>query len=148
MRVCQEKDKICDNNYEVLQELISKRDGREINSNHNLNQNENNTDNGKGNKLFKRQLTATSQYGDDDIINEEDNNPFIYVTRSRRKQQRLEDKEIIEVDDNNDPNTIEHNTSSTTAKNGSRLFINSSKRTNKNDHMYYDKRSADMSLCQ
>jgi hypothetical protein len=37
----------------------------------------------KSNKLSKRQLTATSQYGDDDMISEQDNNPFIFSQDNR-----------------------------------------------------------------
>ncbi|CAF2836951.1 unnamed protein product [Rotaria sp. Silwood2] len=102
-RTREEKDSTCDDNYEIIQDLIIQRKEYERNSNQNQPLNENNKDNTK--QHIKRQLTSTSRYGDDDI-DEDDNNSFQFVTRNnKRKQQRL--------NDNNDLTVIEHNSPQT-----------------------------------
>ncbi|CAF0809077.1 unnamed protein product [Rotaria sordida] len=144
----EEKDHLCDNNYEIIQELILRREEREKISNDSLNQDEKNLHNGKRNQHFKRQLTSTSQYGEEDINDEENNNPFIFVTRnSKRKQQKVNNKEAIEVNENNDIYMIDNSTPPTTVKNGGRLFVNSRNRTNNNNNnnIYSNSRSYDIS---
>ncbi|CAF3681114.1 unnamed protein product [Rotaria sordida] len=144
----EEKDHLCDNNYEIIQELILRREEREKISNDSLNQDEKNLHNGKRNQHFKRQLTSTSQYGEEDINDEENNNPFIFVTRnSKRKQQKVNNKEAIEVNENNDIYMIDNSIPPTTVKNGGRLFVNSRNRTNNNNNnnIYSNSRSYDIS---
>lgn len=133
----EEKDKLCDNNREMIQEIISKRGDREKISTINPNQI-------KNSNSIKRQLTATSQYGDEETLIDEDNNPFIPVNQNKRKQQKRNECEIIEINNDNVQSTIDITSSSTFTKTAGRLFINSSKRTSKNNHMLYDTQSSDM----
>ncbi|CAF3314645.1 unnamed protein product [Rotaria sp. Silwood2] len=144
----EEKDHLCDHNYEIIQELILRREEREKISNDSLKQDEKNLNKEKSNQHFKRQLTSTSQYGEEDDHNEENNNPFIFVTRnSKRKQQKVNSKEAIEVNENNDIYMIHNNTPPTTVKKGGRLFVNSRNRTNNNNNesIYSNNRSYDIS---
>ena len=132
-----DKDKVCDNNQEMIQDIISRRGDREKISTNNPNQI-------KNSNSIKRQLTATSQYGDEETLIDEDNNPFITVNQNKRKQQRKNECEIIEINNDNVQGTIDITSSSTFTKTGGRLFINSSKRTSKNNHMLYDTQSPGM----
>ena len=133
----EEKDKLCHNNQETIQEIISRRGDREKISTINPNQI-------KNSNSIKRQLTATSQYGDEETLIDEDNNPFITVDQNKRKQQSRNECQIIEINNDNVHGTIDITSSSTFTKTGRRLFINSSKRMSKNNNMLYDTQSPDM----
>lgn len=138
-----EKDNICDNNIEIIQELIlqhNERHGSSITLN--TSRNNNVTKNDKNG--FKRQLTATSQYDDDEGINEDEINPFIHITRSKKKQQKTKEKDEIQGNNDNGINTFDQDATYTTAKHGDRVYVNSSKRTNKKDHMVCINQTSDM----
>ena len=105
-------------------------------SNINQIQNENGVIKNNDTNAFKRQLTPTSQF-DEEEINDDYGNPFVGVTKNRRKQQKVKEKEGTDV--------IEHTSTSTSNKYGGRVYVNSSKRTSKSDHMFYVNPSSNIS---
>ena len=86
-----QKDNICDNNIEMIQELVlqhNERHGLSIT----LNQSGKNNVTKNDKNVLKRQLTATSQYDGEEMINDDEINPFIRITRSRKQQQKNKGK--------------------------------------------------------
>ncbi len=143
-----EKDKLCDKNGEIIMDMIISRNIEQnqcINYNLNQNMDKNNSNNKKSNNLFKRQLTSSSQYGDNEIIinndeiisNENNINPFITVTKkNRQKQQKTSDNELIGVNNNNETDMSNKYSQHTSTKNNSRLFVNSKRKENYNYYMH------------
>ncbi|CAF1247858.1 unnamed protein product [Rotaria sordida] len=94
----EEKDNLCDNNMIIIQDLISKHNRQKQNTTEILNLNENEKDNSK--QQLKRQLTSTSQYGDD--LNVDQSSTFQVITNpNKRKQQKLNSRNLQEGIDNN-----------------------------------------------
>ncbi|CAF1359016.1 unnamed protein product [Rotaria sordida] len=89
----EEKDNLCDNNMIIIQDLISKHNRQKQNTTEILNLNENEKDNSK--QQLKRQLTSTSQYGDD--LNVDQSSTFQVITNpNKRKQQKLNSRNLQE----------------------------------------------------
>ena len=127
-----DKDRRCDEGEKMIQESIQKRMERERQFDYDLIQISQNKDN-TNKQQFKRQLTSTSQF-DSNNASDPDENQFIQVSRqSKRKQQKLNDKER-NGEQGDDIRIVDHTTSSITSNYGRRLFINSKSRTNKNQN--------------
>lgn len=127
----EDKDRICDNNDEIINDMIRERNLRDENSNTNLQPNDTSKNN-KAKQPFKRQLTSSSQIGDNISI-EEDDNHFIFVSKhNKRKQRRICDNN--EPDDNDENiQCIDHNSTAPSNSNvyTGRTFINNKNKENK-----------------
>ncbi|CAF2825399.1 unnamed protein product [Rotaria sp. Silwood2] len=151
----EEKDNLCDNNIIIIQDLISKHNRLKQNTTEILNQNENEKDNSK--QQFKRQLTSTSQYGDD--LNVDQDSTFQVITNpNKRKQQKLNNRNLHKGIDNDNVYFIDHNSPRTTSNNNGRLFFNRNRKTNdytldysyeqQTEKNHRDKRNEEKNICQ
>lgn len=127
----EEKDRLCDNNDQTIQEIIRRRNERERLFDYNIPEENNNKI--TNNSRFKRQLTSGSHIDDDHLPETDDSSTFTVVSRgAKRKQRNANDKERY-VNNDEDTTTNRH-TTHTTSHNGGRLFINSKGRMNKNNN--------------
>ncbi|CAF0754050.1 unnamed protein product [Rotaria sordida] len=117
----EEKDRLCDENDQIIQEMIHRRTERERIFDYNIRRN--NYDDDSNRNQLKRQLTSTSQVDEYCVHEADDTNPFIFVSRgAKRKPKNLNDKAYDGNKDDVIP-VFDHTTSSAT-HNGGRLFIN------------------------
>ena len=130
-----DKDDLCDHNHEIIQDLILNRNKNDEMLNQNTHQNRTTTHNDERNQHFKRQLTSTSQYGDGDS-QEDDNNPFIFITKGNKRKQRIHERSTPDSIENNENDVIEQSKSTKASSNNSRLFVNSRNKTNNSYRLY------------
>ncbi|CAF2967247.1 unnamed protein product, partial [Rotaria sp. Silwood2] len=106
---------------------------------------------------FKRQLTSTSQYGDD--LNVDQDSTFQVITNpNKRKQQKLNNRNLHKGIDNDNVYFIDHNSPRTTSNNNGRLFFNRNRKTNdytldysyeqQTEKNHRDKRNEEKNICQ
>ncbi|CAF4346431.1 unnamed protein product, partial [Rotaria magnacalcarata] len=139
-----DKDKLCDHNHEIIQELTQLRNENDSSSNKDVQKISIKTRSEETNQQFKRQLTLTSCYGEGDS-QDDDNNPFIFITKGNKRKQRTYEKSTIDITDNDEHNVEEQSRLTKTSINNSRLFINSRNKTYNTNNTRTKNISNDMS---
>ncbi|CAF3459209.1 unnamed protein product [Rotaria socialis] len=139
-----DKDNLCDHNHEIIQELIQLRNENNSISSKDVQKISSKIHSEETNQQFKRQLTSTSCYGEGDS-QDDDNNPFIFITKGNKRKQRTYEKSTMDITDNDEHNVIEQSRLTMTSSNNSRLFINSRNKTYNTNNTRTKNISKDMS---
>ncbi|CAF1667918.1 unnamed protein product [Rotaria magnacalcarata] len=142
-----EKDDLCDNNREIIEEMIRSKNVNIAPSHLEIEDQNAKTENKENSKKLKRQLTSAS-YCDGENSQDDENNPFIFITRGNKRKQRSQERNTITISDNSETDTYEQNRNTKANRNNNRIFVNSRNQIHNNKYTNTKQSSKDISHCE